>query len=86
MHEEFLLNDSELPFTEISAEVSVPTDAASGKEFVKVMVVGSRKGIDIIIGLLHRLYFAEVREWSPPKPYGDSGEVMSLVRKKVSVE
>jgi hypothetical protein len=83
MHEEFLPNDIESPSTEVSIEV--PTDPVSRQEFVKVMVVGSRQGIDIIIGLLHRLYFAEVREWSPPTPYGKSGEVMSLMRKKVSL-
>ena len=83
MHEEFLPNESELPSAEVSIEV--PTDPVSRQEFVKVMVVGSRQGIDIIIGLLHRLYFAEVREWSPPTPYGESGEVMSLMRKKVSL-
>lgn len=84
MLEEFLPNDSESPSAGVAAEVS--TESVSGKEFVKVIVVGSRKGVDIIVTLLNRLYFAEVHEWSPPTPYGNSGEVMRLVRKKVSVK
>jgi hypothetical protein len=47
------------------------------------MVIGSRKGITSVIKMLHHLRFAEVREWSPPVPYEDSGELMSLLRKKV---
>lgn len=83
MHEEFLPNDSELP----STGVSIPASAApcSGKEFVKVMVVGSRKGIDIIIKRLCCLGFSEVSEWTPTVPYENSGEMMRLVRKKVSL-
>jgi hypothetical protein len=49
------------------------------------MVVGSRKGIDLIIKRLCSLGFAEVSEWSPAVPYEDSGEMMRLVRKKVSL-
>ncbi len=84
MHEEFVPNDSEFPSAEVSTEVF--TAPVSSQEFVKVMVVGSRKGIDIIVKRLHHLRFAEVSEWSPPTPYGDSGEVMRLVRKKVALK
>jgi hypothetical protein len=83
MHEEFLPNDSEVPFAEAPTQAS--TNPGSGQEYVKVMVVGSRKGIDIIIKRLHKLGFAEVSEWSRPVPYEYSGEMMRLVRKKVSL-
>ena len=83
MLEEFVLNDNEFRSAEVSAEVF--TAPVSSQEFVKVMVVGSRKGIDIIVKRLHQLRFAEVNEWSPPTPYGDSGEVMRLVKKKVAL-
>ncbi len=83
MQENFLPNDSELPFADV--EIPASTNPGYGNEYVKVMVVGSRKGIDIIIKRLHCLGFAEVREWSPPVPYEDSGEMMRLVRKKVSL-
>ncbi|MGB7443015.1 MAG: hypothetical protein WA919_18275, partial [Coleofasciculaceae cyanobacterium] len=78
--EEFLPNESQSPLTEVSI------NSVSRKEFVKVMVVGSRPGIKLIIRMLHHLRFAEINEWSPPVSYGESGEVMSLVRKKVILE
>jgi hypothetical protein len=84
MHEEFLPNDSsELPFAEVSIPAS--TNPGYGNEYVKVMVIGSRKGIDLIIKRLCCLGFAQVSEWSPPVPYENSGEMMRLVRKKVSL-
>lgn len=81
MQENFLANDSELPSTEVDLQAS--TAPVPEKKFVKVMVIGSRKGITSTIKMLHHLRFAEVREWSPPVPYEDSGELMSLLRKKV---
>jgi hypothetical protein len=45
-----------------------------GKEFVKVMVIGSRKGITSVIKTLHTLRFAEVGEWSPIMPHSESGK------------
>ena len=84
MREEFVTNDNKSPSTAVSLQAS--PDPVSGKEFVKVMVVGSRKGINMMIKMLHRLRFAEVSEWSPPVPYGNSGEMMSLVRKKVYLD
>lgn len=83
MQENFLPNDSELPFAEVPTQPS--TNSGYGQEFVKVMVVGSRKGIDIIIKRLCCLGFAEMSEWSPPVPYEDSDEMMRLARKKVSL-
>jgi hypothetical protein len=83
MQEKFLPNDSELPFAEVPNQAS--THPGYGNEYVKVMVVGSRKGIDLIIKRLCSLGFAEVSEWSPAVPYEDSGEMMRLVRKKVSL-
>lgn len=84
MQENFLSSDSESPSADASSQIS--TAPVSGQELVKVMVVGSRKGINMIIKLLHHLRFVEVSEWSPPVPYEDSGEMMRLVRKKVSLE
>lgn len=79
--EYFLPNDSEFPSVEASVQVS--SDAVSRKEFVKVMVIGSRKGITSVIKMLHTLRFAEVGEWTPIVPHGESGELMSVLRKRV---
>lgn len=76
-----LPNDSELPSVEASVQVS--GDAVSREEFVKIMVIGSRKGITSVIKMLHTLRFAEVGEWSPIMPHGQSGELMSVLRKRV---
>lgn len=84
MQENFLPNEGEAPSAEVSIETS--TEPVSGQEFVKVMVIGSRKGINMIIKLLHHLRFVEVREWTPLIPDEGSGEMMSLVRKKVSMK
>ncbi len=64
MQENFLANDSELPSTEVDLQSS--TAPVPEKKFVKVMVVGSCKGITSLIKMLHHLRFAEVREWSLP--------------------
>jgi len=80
----FVPNDNQLPSAEVSIQAS--SDPVSGKEFIKVMVIGSRKGINSIIKTLHRLRFAEVTEWSPPIPYGASGEMMSLLRRQIMVD
>ena len=81
MHEDFLPNDVESPSADASGQAS--TAPVSRKEFVKVMVIGSRKGITSVIKTLHTLRFAEVGEWSPIMPHSESGEMMSLLRKRV---
>lgn len=69
-----------------SVEVRAATDPVSGREFVKVIVVGSRKGVIKIIHTLYRLGFAEVTEWSPPTPTANSGEVMSVMTRLVFLD
>lgn len=81
MQENFVPNDSELPSAEVDFQAS--TAPVPEKKFVKVMVIGSPKGITSVIKTLHTLRFAEVGEWSPIMPHGESGEMMSVLRKKV---
>lgn len=69
-----------------SIEVRASTDRKSGREFVKVIVVGSAKGVVKIIHTLYRLGFAEVTEWSPPTPTANPGEVMSVLRRCVLLD
>lgn len=69
-----------------SVEVRASTDRKSGREFVKVIVVGSAKGVVKIIHTLYRLGFAEVTEWSPPTPTANPGEVMSVLRRCVLLD
>jgi hypothetical protein len=70
----------------VSVSVRASTEPESGREFVKVIVVGSPKGIVKIIHTLYRLGFAEVTEWSPPTPTANSGEVMSVMTRLVLLD
>jgi len=69
-----------------SVFVQSSTNPSSGREFVKVIVVGSPKGIVKIIHTLYRLGFAEVTEWSPPTPTANSCEVMSVMTRLVLLD
>ncbi len=84
MSENFLPDDSQLE----SASVSVPasTNPDLGGESVKLIVVGSRKGVVKIIHTQYRLGFAEVTEWSPPSLTGKPGEVMSAMTRRVLLD
>ena len=69
-----------------SVELRASTDPDLGREFVKVIVVGSAKGVVKIIHTLYRLGFAEVTEWSQPSPTANPGEVMSVMRRCVLLD
>ncbi|HAZ47205.1 MAG TPA: hypothetical protein DDW76_07600 [Cyanobacteria bacterium UBA11369] len=69
-----------------SVEMRVCTDLDSGREFVRMTVVGSPKGVVKIIHSLHVKRFAEVNEWSPPVATGKPGEVMRILIKKVFID
>lgn len=71
------------PPNSASVELQSSTKPKSGREYVKVIVVGSHKGVVKIIHTLYRLGFAEVTEWSPPTPTTNPGEVMSVMRRCV---
>jgi hypothetical protein len=55
---------------------------------VKLMLVGSRRGIAHIIHLLHQRNFAEAGDWSKPQPMkdGETGEMMSITVKHLSLD
>lgn len=69
-----------------SVEMQVCKDPASGREFVRMTLVGSPKGVVKIMHSLHVKRFAEVNEWSPPVPTGNPGEVMRILIKKVFID
>lgn len=79
------LTDTSQP-NSASVEVRTSTDSKSGREYVKVIVVGSLKGVGKIIHTLYRLGFAEVTEWSVPTPTKTPGEVMSVMRRCVLLD
>ena len=65
----------------VTTQVQGPQE--SGREKVRIMVLGSPEGVDSIVKSLHKLRFAEMKEWSNPLPTGRAGEVMRILTKTV---
>ena len=63
-----------------------PNEPTPGKETVRVLVIGSRKGVNSTIHTLHSLGFAEVNEWSRLLPAPNSREVMSILTRHLSAD
>lgn len=84
MSEKFLLVDRK---TSVSAAIETPVEPPlSDRESLKILVIGSRRGVTTTIQTLHRLRFAEVREWSPLLPTANPGEVMSILSRYILPE
>jgi hypothetical protein len=81
MHSSFLTDVDKT--IEASVTLQPARDPVSGKEFIKVLVIGSHKGVVRTIHTLHHKNFAAVWEWSPVMPYGNSGEMMSILKKAI---
>lgn len=60
----------------------------SNRESVKILIIGSRRGINNIIHLLYHLGFAEVSAWSKPQisPNSEGKEMMSITVKQVTLD
>jgi hypothetical protein len=52
-------------------------------EIVKVLVISSHKGVTFTIHTLYALRFAQISEWSPLLPAPNSGEVMSILTRRI---
>ncbi|MEH2393733.1 MAG: hypothetical protein V7K21_19410 [Nostoc sp.] len=53
------------------------------REFVKVVIYGSKTGVNNTILTLYKLGFAQVNEWSPLLPSSNPGEVMSILTRYI---
>ena len=69
-----------------SVQLRAFTASESGREAVKVIVVGSPKGVMNIIHTLYRLGFADVTEWSLPTPTANPGEVMRVMKRCILLD
>lgn len=77
MPKNFLMFASETPAdNQANAAIEPP---APDRESLRILIIGSRRGVTTTIQTLHRLRFAEVREWSPLMPTPNPGEVMSIL-------
>jgi hypothetical protein len=71
-----------LPVAEVPSEgtKNLPTEA---DEFIRHLLFGSPKAVQVTIRLLYRLNYAEPNDWSPLLPTGRVDEVMSILTKRV---
>jgi hypothetical protein len=75
------------PDIRVSLEISTTHDR--GREPVRLLLIGSREGVNSIIQTLHYLRFAEVLEWSHELPAPDQplnlapGDVMRVLTKRL---
>jgi hypothetical protein len=53
------------------------------RESLRILVIGSRRGVTTTIQTLHQLRFAEVHDWSPLLPAANPGEVMSILTRYI---
>ncbi|MFB2980326.1 hypothetical protein ACE1CM_29705, partial [Microseira sp. BLCC-F43] len=52
-------------------------------ELVRVLVIGSHRGVNSTIRTLYVVRFAQIDEWSPLLPAPASGEVMSILTRRI---
>jgi hypothetical protein len=74
--QEFIPNTETYRLPPGSADTSQPT-----REPVRVILIGSAVGINLVIGILHRLGFAEPRAWSKVQRDPNSGLPMRVLTK-----
>jgi hypothetical protein len=86
MIKNFFLYTSETAAGEAAALPAIqdtPTEPPPEREPLRILVIGSRKGVIGTIHTLHRLRFAEVGAWSPLLPGPNPGEVMSILTRYI---
>jgi hypothetical protein len=69
-----------------SLQVTLEPDAESGREIIRILVIGPAHGVERVVHELFRLGFAEVREWSKPQPSGRVNEIMRVLTRYVLAE
>lgn len=73
----FLIGANQPPDLRIAVDVSLSPQP--NRETVRLLAIGSRKGVLHVIHLLHVKNFAEAGAWSPLLPGPHPGEVMSIL-------
>lgn len=81
MTKSFLADTFPTPTAVVSSNNS--PEITLGREFVKVVIFGSKTGVNNTILTLYKLGFAQVNEWSPLLPSPNPGEVMSILTRHI---
>jgi len=84
MKENFL-SDNSSDKSEIRVSREAYIEPTSSRESVKILVIGSPKGVNNIIHTLYRLNFAQISEWSSLQPTPNPGEVVSILIRQLSL-
>jgi hypothetical protein len=84
MTEEFVPDASETPAVPVTPSAS--PEPTSTREPVKILIIGSPKGVNNMIHTLYRLRFASVTQWSPLQPTANPGEVVSMLIRQISIK
>lgn len=74
-----------LPCSSLPSADSLPV-GTDNYEVVRVLVIGSHRGVNSTIRTLHVLRFAQVKDWSSLLPAPGSGEVMSILTRRIKFE
>lgn len=77
MQTSFLRDVPQTP--DFSATLSISPSPQPEKEVIRLLAIGSQKGVTHVIHTLHVKGFAEVSSWSPLLPAPNPGEVMSIL-------
>ncbi|OUL23372.1 hypothetical protein BV372_29890 [Nostoc sp. T09] len=81
MTRNFLVDTLPTPKPIVSSDNSQET--TPGREPVKVVIFGTKSGVNNTIITLYKLGFAQVNEWSPLLPSSNPGEVMSILTRHI---
>ncbi|BAY15544.1 hypothetical protein NIES21_13610 [Anabaenopsis circularis NIES-21] len=81
MTKSFLVDTVPTPIPLVSSDKS--TEKTPERESVKVVIYGSKRGVNNTILTLYKLGFAQVNEWSPLLPSSNPGEVMSILTRHI---
>ena len=86
--ENFIDTDSDKAQEPVSPAslLTAPSNLDPDREPLRILLIGSRKGVNNTILTLYRLGFAKVSEWSPLLPAPNPGEVMSILTRYIQVE
>jgi len=76
MLKDFLAGTHEIPTPPIPADTPEPSPS---RVPIKLLLIGSHRGVTSTINTLYLLGFAQVSEWSPLLPGPNPGEVMSIL-------
>ncbi len=69
----------------LPASSNTPSEPSARREPVKVLLIGSPKGVNNTIHTLYSRGFAEVTAWSPLQPTSNPGEVISVLRRQIRI-